>query len=180
MTTVEKGLDVGELAIEILTGVEEYFAAVGVDLPTRRFVSAGDTGTIAWDCEQLTVCMVGIGYGANEDQNSLSGKVRAQLSTRIRSVIFSVVLVRCITSKPERNERWPSVIALHDDGVRFMKDVGHMSQAILQLATRRNGRINVMADGDGYAQAGAVTPLGPEGGYVGLDAAFQVTVGTLV
>lgn len=180
MTTTEKGLDVGELATEILTGVEEYFAAINVDLPERKFVSAGDTGSIAWDCEQLTVCMTGIGYGANEDQNSISGKARAQLSTRIRYVIFSVVLVRCITTDNERGSRWPSVIDLHDDGVRFMQDVGHMSQALLQLATRRNGPIHAMSDADGYAQAGAVTPIGPEGGFVALDGAFQITVGQLV
>ncbi len=51
-------LDINESIIaanKILVAVENTFNTNSVDLPGRRYTTAGGIGTVAYDCEQLTV-----------------------------------------------------------------------------------------------------------------------------
>lgn len=46
------------VATALLDLVEATFAAEGVELPARRYVTAGSATGIAWDCEQVVIGML--------------------------------------------------------------------------------------------------------------------------
>ncbi len=173
---------VAELAQGIFNAVVDHYAAAGVDiepLPTRRYVAAGDANAAAWDCEQFTVSCQLIGWGPAPDSGFPSAQSGAGVGVfGMRHAIFAAQLVRCVTtvSNPDGEEDFPDPADLNLDGLRFMRDAGMLSQALVELASRlRQG-----LDRGVSIQTGDVIPVGPDGGFVGAVAGFSITLGSLV
>lgn len=171
MTAPGLRLTIDNLAQQVLTAVENQFAASALELPSRRYVAAGEPLQIAWDCEQVVVALQGIGWGQAEDLSVPTPKVAAQFAvTAVRHAVLSVQIIRCT---PTGNRGLPSAADVHAAGLTSMQDAGQLSQALVWLIA------HLELGPDGHAQAGAITPLGPSGGFHGVEGVLSITAGEL-
>ena len=78
-------------ANKILTSIENIFNTNSVELPARRYITVGGQGTVAYDCEQLTVSW-------EQTYSGRPGNPIQEISrcNTIRSGVFVVELVRPI------------------------------------------------------------------------------------
>lgn len=189
---------VGEVAALLLDGIERHYARAEVALPERRYIAPGGPREVAYDCEQVTVAASGIGWGqspSKSQQDSRAGGPMAALS--LRHVVYAVAVVRSVADPdgagssdlwdPEDDPAYPSAATLHALGLRHMRDMGLVSQALVNAATEVRNLPAIKALGpevrrspaqvDGLVTPGVVESLGPAGGYVSVEAAFTVTVG---
>lgn len=168
------------MATRILDAVVSHFEASAhaddVDLPDRRYVCAGDPLAVPWDCAQLTVAMQGVTTGAAVDARPLSPRSGTPSGVAlVRSVTYVVSLVRCVPVQDDVGNP-PSVARMETAGRTFARDMGLLSQAVVELASQLREGLPVGQT----VQAGEVAPVGPDGEYVGLVAPVSFTVGTLV
>lgn len=179
--TLGKRVDALDIAQRLLVFVEDHFAAAGVDLPERRYLVAGQPAQVAWDCEQLTVGMAGIGLGSVPDQISPSPKTGIQVSVaEVRHAALIVEIVRCtpsVSTDRRGTPVLPSPEAIDAAGQSMMIDAGLLSQAMVRFSAHVAKDLSAYS---GRSQVGAVTPQGPEGGYHSVVADFYLTVGNLV
>jgi hypothetical protein len=176
-----KGLNIADTAQELLEYVIAHWNAAApgtvTPLPARRLIAPGDPRTIAWDCEQLVISMEGVGFGPAVDIAATSPRAGFGLSVNsLRHVVLTVSLVRC--TPPTREDGTPpSVDALQEAGLTFLRDAGLLSQAMVSYAGVLRARIG---DDDRSVQCGAITPFGPSGGFHSADAAMAITVPELI
>lgn len=172
MTAAGLRLTIDTLAQQVLTAVENQFTASALELPVRRYIAAGDPLSIAWDCEQLVVALQGIGWGQAEDLSVATPKVASQFAvSAVRHAVFSIQLIRCNPSVGKNG--LPSPDDVHAAGLQAMRDAGQLSQALVWLVS------HLELGPDGIAQAGAITPQGPSGGYHGMEGTLSITAGEL-
>lgn len=170
-----KGLKIVELGELIQSTIVAHYAAAAVDLPTRQYFVPGDPAQIAWDCEQFTVGLAGVGWGWAEDAQPISSPATgAQAFISLRHAIFNVQIVRC-TASSARDGR-PNAAEIHDSGKKAFRDAGLLSQALVQSVKEINQQITKNA---GKAQAGVIVPIGPEGNYHAVAGTLSVTAGLL-
>lgn len=168
-------LDIAEMAETILSGVVAHYAAATDPevqaLPGRQLILAGDAATLAWDCEQLTVTCQGVSFGPADDAVPPVRQVGAGASvSSVRRVPFEVSLVRCV--EVGEDEGGPPALTLHAEGMRFMRDLGMLSQALVHIASRMRTSLGP----GGLVRAGEVLPAGPEGGYVAAVGLFTISI----
>lgn len=169
------GLDLWTVANGLLAYIVTFFSANGVNLPARQYVTAGDAATVAWDCEQLVVCLADIGWGRSMDATQLSPTFgKAASVNAMRHATYAIELIRKAPTVGESGDI-PSVQQMNDAGMQSLIDAGLLSQALVNFVAFRNATLPV----GGSVQAGAVQPIGPEGGLVGLSGALVMTIGEL-
>lgn len=170
-----------EIGQTLRDGVAEYWAArtdPAVEaLPDRRLLMPGDAAVVAWNCEQLTVTMQGIGSGQSEDTSATAPQIGAGTGVfNMRHVIFEVLLLRCTPAFAADGESAPPDAELEAMGERSLRDAGMLSQALTHVATR----VRPLLEKGGIARVGQVLPVGPEGNFSGNVGLFQVTSAGLV
>lgn len=173
---IGQGLKLSDLAQNVLDGVVEHWAraADATPLPARRAVLAGEPRAIAWDCEQLTVTLSGVGWGQALDASATSPRAGMPASVAsMRHAVLAVALVRC-TPTPGRDGK-VAVDALHTAGLASLRDAGLLSQALVEITSRLRKNLPLEAS----VQAGVVEPVGPSGGFHGLEATLVVTTAEL-
>jgi hypothetical protein len=175
-----QGLAITAVAESLLAAVVAHWAAASdaVPLPPRRLILAGDPRSVAWDCEQLTVTLQGVGWGQALDASSLSPRAGTPASVMsLRHAVLVVSLVRCAAeADPRSASGMPTDAALHADGLRYMRDAGLLSQAMVAYTAK----ILPGLPDEASVQAGAIEPRGPEGAFHGLETTLAVTAGQLV
>lgn len=168
-----RAINTAEIGAAIFDGVIAHYAAASavVPLPDRRYIAPGDAAAVAWDCEQFTVSIIGVGLGLAPDVASGSAKPGTHASvTGMRHAVFSACLVRC-TPTIDRDGP-PEISALHPAGVAYLRDVGLISQALVEIGSRLH-----QIDRSAIITAGNAQPIGPGGGFVGLEG--QLTISTV-
>jgi hypothetical protein len=169
------GLDLTTIADATLAAVVAFFATAGVDLPTRQYVTVGDPSEVAWDCEQLVVCLADVGWGRSADATQLSPKFGKEASVNaMRHATYAVSLVRAAPTITDQGEL-PTADALAASGHALLTDAGLLSQCLVNFVAFRN---DALPQG-GSAQAGAVQAAGPQGGLVALTGGLILTAGQL-
>jgi hypothetical protein len=173
-------LQVGTLAADLLATVERHWVgAAGAPLPERRYVAAGEPRSQAWDCEQLTVSLDGIGFGPAVDVSETSPRAGSPASVMsVRHAVFSIALVRCIPGSDSRG-RPPGAAELNAAGAQFMLDAGLLSQALVEYGTRTRKRVTD-ADPAALVQTGIIEPAGPSGKYVAVEGSVIITAAGLM
>jgi hypothetical protein len=172
------GIELIAVAQGILAAVVNYFTANGVPLPDRQYIAAGSPQVIAWDCEQLVVSLADIGWGRSVDATQLSPSFGKQAGINaMRHATFAIQLVRATPVVQDGAEApiLPSVQAMADAGQTFLVDAGLLSQALVNFVAFPNGVLPIGCN----VQAGAIQPIGPEGGLVGLEGSLVMTAATL-
>lgn len=163
MTGVGLGLTVDDIAQAILSAVVAHFTAAGVALPTRQYVAAGEPQLVAWDCEQVTVSLTGVGWGVAQESFAQTVQLGARQSAQaLRHGVFSIEIVRSYPT-PDDQGGLPSVDDMNTAGLASMRDAGLLSQAMVVAASEEIG-----LPPEATARPGVVDPRGPEGGYVGV------------
>ena len=172
-----QAISVAALGQKLLAAVEEHYAQAGAGsaLPARRAVMPGEPRGVAWDCEQLAVTLVGVGWGQALDASSPSPQTGGQSAVMaVRHAVYAVTLVRC-TPNPFEDGSPPDVVELAAAGAQFMRDAGLLSQALVEFASRLRQGLPREAS----VQLGAIEPVGPSGGFHGLEASMAVTAAAL-
>jgi hypothetical protein len=169
-------LNIAEVAELLLNGVVAHYAASADPeveaLPARRLVLAGDAATLSWDCEQLTITTQGVVFGAADDAAPTTPMLGTPASVMsVRSVPFEVSLVRCLDVGNVEEGGKPSDPTLYSEGMRFMRDVGLISQALVEIGVNLRSQLGP----GGLVRAGQVLPAGPEGGFVAAVGLFTVS-----
>jgi hypothetical protein len=175
VSSLGKGLAISDEAVLLLDAVVDHFQAAGRELPDRQCVVAGEPRAFAWDCEQLTVSLQGIGWGPAVSATAntpRTGSPASVMSTR--HVVLAVTLVRC-TPQMEDDGTPPPAAELDAAGRLFMRDAGLLSQAIVTYVSRATQRLDRVAS----VEAGIVEPIGPTSTHHGLEAVLSITVGHL-
>lgn len=174
--TLGQGLDITSEAAVLLATVAEHFAAAAVPLPDRQCLVAGDPRQFAWDCEQLTVSLQGIGWGPASSAATTAPRTGSPASVMAtRHAVLAVTLVRCTPQMAEDGSP-PSADELDAAGREFMRDAGLLSQAIVTYVSSATRRLDRVAS----VEAGVVEPVGPSATHHGLEAQLAITVGSLV
>lgn len=183
MTSAGQGIAVRTLANSVLAAIEQHWSmatAPAVPLPERRYVAAGDPSSQAWDCEQVVVSLVGIGFGPAQDAGPPStpraGSPASVMS--VRHAVFNVALVRCMPNPTGRAATPPTVGALQEAGDRYMTDAGLLSQALVRWASRTRSDV-LPNDGASSVQLGVIEPAEVSGGFVGMAGVAIVTCAAL-
>jgi hypothetical protein len=174
-----QALDVYQLGSSLFQAVVDHFAAHSQaeyrDLPERRYLEAGDSTSIAWDCELFAVSMEGIGVGSSQDSPAPAmAPGRGTSVSAVRFVTLACTLVRCCPTLGENGE-FPPVAELAAAGALFFRDSGLLSQAVVEWASQMRRSLGPSAE----VRLGDVIPAGPEGAFVGLICTAQVSVTSL-
>lgn len=174
-------LDCAEIAELLLNGVAAHYAAnTNPDveaLPARRLVLAGDAATYAWDCEMLAVSMQGVGFGASNDTGPTTPQLGvAAGALSVRHVPFEVSLIRCIETGDESENLKPPDTVLFREGMRFLRDMGMLSQALVEIGAKLRPQLGP----GGLVRAGECLPAGPDGQFVAVVGLFTVSSTRLV
>jgi hypothetical protein len=170
------GLPVGDVAQLILDGVVSHFEAAAVDLPRRRIIAPGAPELIAFDCAMLAVTCSGVGQGYAPGQGVTQQRGGNPISAMgLRHAVFSVTLLRDEPKPRNGGQQPPPAEELTRAGLSLMRDMGLLSQALIEVCTRVAGGLPKGAT----VSAGAVNTIGPEGGFHGLQGTLAATAGLL-
>lgn len=176
MTATGKGLAIGPIAQAILATIESHYAAAsGIDLPDRRIIAPGAPEAIAWDCAQVVVCLSSVESGDAPGEGVTAKAVGNPTSaTGTRHATFGVQVVR---RSPESHDGHtpPPPDDMTAAGLILMRDAGLLSQALIDVATVIRDAIPAGSK----VRTGAVTVMGPDGGYTAVQGSLAVTVLTL-
>jgi hypothetical protein len=166
------GLDLLPFADHILGEVTAFFTANNVALPERQYIAPGLPSLDSWDCEQCMVGVVGIqnsGSRAGDPGRAPKGGTPASVYT-MRAVSYAIQIVRCVPVLDTRgNPPPPEDIDLA--GRQQIVDMGLLSQCVVNIAAAPPAWI---LPGAGI-QAGAVAPLGPNGGLAAIESMVTLT-----
>jgi hypothetical protein len=159
-----QGLNAAELAQSLFDYVvAAYAVATGTaPLPARQVVSGGDIRLVAWDCEQMSVSLTGIDIDVPQQQPVTPGRL---VATSLRHVALTVQIVRCTAQMDADGQVDHAEITTR--GLQAMRDAGLLSQALFEWTTRAiepDGPMGILA-----ASTGAVIPVGPQGGLMGVE-----------
>lgn len=183
MSTLGQGLNIAQLALDLKAHLINHWNAAPPDsrtpLPQRQVIVPGDPRTIAWDCEQLTISMVGIGFGQAVAADSTPGTAPrtgtpASVAS-VRHVVLAIALIRC-TPGMSGNGTPPSPAELEAAGLEFLRDAGLLSQAMVVFAAQVRRGLGRVAS----VECGVVDPYGPSGGFHGAETTLTITVPDLV
>lgn len=158
-----------------LAYVVAYFAQAGVALPSRQYLAAGTSQTVAWDCEQVTMCLDNLGWGRSRDVTQLSPSFGKAASVGAeRHGEWTLTIVRCHPAIEESGQL-PTVDELEAAAELNWKDMSLLSQALVNFVAFPNDAVPI----GGSVQAGAVSAVGPEGGYIGVNGTLTITTSQL-
>lgn len=149
--------DLFTLAAAVLSAVETHYAAAGVELPDRRYVS---DGLPAWDCEQVTVRVTRT-FGT---QGSVLAETNAVLGGLFhRTAELEVEVVRCAPTVTDEGAEvaWPTANAIEQSAEAILDDAERVPLAIKQAFDAGN-----LGSCSGVSLMGWAGK-GPDGTYVG-------------
>lgn len=184
---VEGGLRLDGIADMILQQIVRTFARAEVALPERRYVAAGTPRDVAWDCEQLTVALSGIGWGPASDRSVGSRQPGSEVSAlAMRHAVYAISLVRPYPVwDPEQDpheREFPPAEQLHERGLAHLRDSGLLSQSLVSLCSTVQDdpavkHLRGMGGPYGLVLPGLVESIGPSGGFVSVETSLTVTAG---
>lgn len=169
-----QGLNTKQLAQSLFDYVQQaYSVATDTEpLPARQVISGGDIRLVAWDCDQFTVSLTGIDIDVPAQTPTTPGMLKA---TALRHVALTVQVIRCAATPTGSgpNMKPPTQEMITAVGLQTMRDAGLVSQALFEWATRAvspDGPMGILTAG-----VGAIIPVGPQGGLIGVEGQVVVT-----
>lgn len=146
-------LDSGRLkavATETLTAVEQSFTDAGISLPDRRFIS---NNSVAYDCEQCSVEVGGLGIGTATADTPVGLKV-----PKVPNAIIMVALIRDCQPVSEEGGAPPTVEAIEAASDALLADATVLIGTFLKKGAVPSCRDLIVQ---------TCMPYGPEGGVAG-------------
>lgn len=168
------GPDLVSWAENVIPAVVAFFAQNNVDLPKRRRIVPGQLQLDAWDCEQVSVGIAGINDSGARGQGTTVAAPRTGTpfsALKIRQVTYGIQIVRCAGSCGQPSFT-TDTDAYGDAGVQQLRDMALLSQCLVNLASSPPD----WHPKDVAADAGQVTPIGPDGLYYAIEASVTFTV----
>lgn len=149
----------------VIPALVTYFAQHDVALPERRRIVPGQLQLDSWDCEQVSVGFAGITDPARQGTTSGAPRTGTPFSAlKRRQVAYGIQIVRCAGDCngmfSTDNDAYGEV------GKQMLTDAALLSQFMINIASSppewHPKEIN--------ADAGDVTPIGPEGNMYAIEA----------
>lgn len=167
-TPAAPALDPGPLAARLLAAVEQHYTAVGVALPERRYLLAGQAAGAAWDDPHVSVSLNAIQPGLTAASRTTGANGWQVPSVVVPRGVYEVRILRCWPTLDDDGEP-PAAEEITAAAVPLMLDAGLLLQAMFAFAASdpSNAAMTV----------GEVAPLGPLGGLAGY--ATVVTISPL-
>jgi hypothetical protein len=166
------GLNLLPFAEHVFAEVRAFFAFNGIALPERQYICPGLPSLDAWDCEQFAVGCVGI-IDANPQQGSISSAARGGSpfsSQKMRAVVYGIQIVRACAPTMSARGNPPSPATVDAAGRMQLKDMGCLSQIVVNLCSSLPEWIPQGVNAD----AGQCVPLGPEGRFTAIEASITL------
>lgn len=153
-----------ERALATLQTIVDFYAAAAVELPDRRYVTAGD---VVADCPQVTVTWAG--YPATTGDIA-SEATSGHIGNAFKSTIYEVAVLRCAPALDgtAENPVLPTAAQFQEYGQVVMRDAEMLEDAIREA--HANG---VYGEGPFLVLESAL-PLGPTADLGGLSMRFRV------
>lgn len=148
----------GELAGALLDVVEAAAATHAVELPSRRFVTAG---AVAWDCPLLAVSIVDVARG----QPSAPAGSQANRQSDTFAATLEIVLLRMVPA-PSEDGTAPTTAKMIASGAQLARDGWLVTVGIA-------GGVRTLEGCSSVAQTTAMG-VGPDGGLGGWRASLLV------
>ena len=159
----------------LLDEVVAHYEDAGVALPERRYVAPGEPGSTVWDCEQVTVTLASVGTNTSTAQTVAMPMVGTPAGVGlVRFATWAIQVVRCSPTF-EGDGDPPDVTELLAAAAAGLDDAGHMSQLLVEVASLPMGSRSWLPIGS-TINAGAVAPIGPEGGFQAVEATVAVSI----
>lgn len=151
---------IADTATQILSQLVTRLAALGLDVPDRRYVHAGQIAIdfAGKDCaDELVVAW------ADAYQGTPEGEIRAPIGGGAPSTaLFQILLTRCVPTM-DANTLAPSASDLNDAGVQIMTDAFTLLRAVFEAESDGD----LVTEGCSLSTLGRLIPYGPEGGVGG-------------
>lgn len=151
-------IDVAAPAQRLLQAVVDHFDDHDWELPSRRYLAAGQQQGIAVDDEHLCVALVQLRRGAAENARGGVSPGKGAASATVASATYLLRLMRCVAVLDDDGVP-PAAHQINADGLRLMADPGQLMDAVFAWAAAEPHNLTV--------DPGPVEPLGPEGGFAG-------------
>lgn len=152
---------VGQLLFTILDVVVGRYEQAGIDLPERRYIHYG---TVAADCEQLTVELNQVFPGLPGEDPSAAQPCAGSTP---RTAATTVTIFRKVpTGSGNRGQDPPTPEALTATTLILARDSWLLLDAAEEV-DQRGHRRGVIAE---------VSPIGPSGGYTGVTMTLSVAI----
>lgn len=157
-----------DIARAVLQQIVQAYLEAEQDLPERQFVAPG--ALPAWDCPQLTVTVQALtrGVPGSQDQRPLSSCPPMRYARLHLELVRSTVV--------QRSNAVPAADKLEAAAKEVLRDLNLVEHALA------DGRAVIAGRGEAGrglgipVYIGNVTPLGPEGKLVGVQADIDVPV----
>lgn len=144
-------------AARLLAAVEAHYQSLGVALPARRYLLAGNAAGAAWDDEHVSVSLNAVQPGPSP-ASQRTALAPHQVGVVMPRGVYEIRILRC----------WPTV---DDDGdPPPAEDINAAAVTLMRDAGLILGALHAYAAADdtaGIMTVGEVQPLGPLGGLAG-------------
>ena len=166
-----QGLNAKQLGQSLLDYiVQAYSVATDTEpLPARQIIAPGDIRLTAWDCALVQLSLVGVDLDVPQQQPITPGRLKA---TSVRHIALNVQIIRCVPTVDSKGAA-PSAAKVTAAGLQALRDAGLLSQAMFEWVTRAVSPDSPM--GILSAGVGSILPVGPQGGFAGVEGAVVVT-----
>lgn len=151
---------------DALDAVVDYYTLNGIDLPARRYISGGQP---AWDCELVAVYVVLITPGDLAGATTADASFEDGVSYGLRNATLGVTIVRCgVTSKVSAAGKVTAPTVAEEEAVAAALHLDADSIDIAILTSTLAGCQMLSPVGWG--------PIGPQGGFVGGEWRYRVSL----
>lgn len=168
-----RGPDLLTWAQQVIPAMELFFANNNVALPARRRIVPGQLQLDAWDCEQVSVGFSGIADTGARGQGVTTQAPRVGTpfsAMKVRQASYGIQIVRCIG--PCNSWTTTDTDATGAAGEQQLIDISLLSQFLVNLASSPPSWHPEGVNAD----AGAITPIGPDGGYYAIEGDMTFSV----
>ena len=145
-----------EIKDRIFDACVAAFASAAVDLPSRRYTTAGD---ILWDNEQFTVTFVSLFRHGGSIGSPLTDPVQCDLFT---AAVFEIMLLRCAPHITDQSAVLPPPAEFEAYGDRLLSDIDIVINAIYTAWSVGDFGVGPML---AFETAETIGPEGELGGF---------------
>lgn len=162
----------GDVAQALLDTLIAAAADEGIDLPERRFVTAGAAGGEAWDGEQVTVGLQQL-VPANASKLGVVTGQGTQTSRGALPMTAAALRIEIVRCHPTMGDDGSPPLAEDEQaaGVAALRDAALLHE----LRNRAIADAALTGGEPGDILPGPITPAGPEGGLAGMSLLLTVT-----
>lgn len=158
-------MSLSTICADALQAVVDYYTMQGIDLPARRYVSGGQP---AWDCELVAVYVVTVVPGDLAGATTADASFEDGVAFGLRNATIAIDIVRCgATATVVGGKVTPPTVAAEE----AVAEALHLDADSVDVAIITSDLVGCQM----LSPVGWV-PVGPQGGFVGGEWRYRVSL----